>query len=103
MKIEVSKKGMLERWRAGAVVSRFQARRALKLSQDEEGVRLFDKVQPAIDAIEDAQMRELVQDAWEEASEFRRTSPVIKNLGGILGLEDTELDDLFELAKTIEA
>ena len=71
------------------VVSRFQARRALK----DAGV--FDKVEAAI-----AQADEFTQDAWADAQEFRRDSALILSLGESMGLD---LDALFIAAAKIEA
>lgn len=72
-----------------AVVSRFQARRALK----DAGV--FDQVEAAI-----AQADEFAHDAWADAQEFRRDSALILSLGESLGLD---LDALFIAAAKIEA
>lgn len=71
------------------VVSRFQARRALK----DAGV--FDIVEAAI-----AQADEFTQDAWADAQEFRRESDLILILGQSLQLN---LDELFIAAAKIEA
>tara|TARA_R110000765_G_scaffold244631_7_gene346877 strand:+ start:8201 stop:8566 length:366 start_codon:yes stop_codon:yes gene_type:complete len=71
------------------VVSRFQARRALK----DAGV--FDTVEAAI-----AQADEFTQDAWADAQEFRRDSALIAMLGESLQLD---LDALFIAAAKIEA
>lgn len=72
-----------------SVVSRFQARRALK----DAGV--FDAVEDAI-----AQADEFTQDAWADAQEFRRNSDLILILGESLGLN---LDALFIAASKIAA
>jgi hypothetical protein len=78
--------------RASLVVSRFQARAALLQNN------LLDTAAGAI-----AQADAMSQLAWEDAQEFRRNSPLVASIGGALGLTDEQLDDLFRLAKTIEA
>ena len=78
--------------RASMVVSRFQARAALLQNN------LLDTASGAI-----AQADAMSQLAWEDAQEFRRNSPLVISIGGALSLTDEQLDDLFRLAKTIEA
>ena len=78
--------------RASLVVSRFQARAALLQNN------LLDTASGAI-----AQADAMSQLAWEDAQEFRRNSPLVISIGGALSLTDEQLDDLFRLAKTIEA
>jgi hypothetical protein len=75
-------------------VSRFQARAALYQAG------LLDQVEtlmsdPATDMI--------AKLAWADAQEFKRESPTIKALAAELGLTDTQLDDLFRQAATIDA
>ena len=41
--------------------------------------------------------------AWEEVLTFKRLSPTVLTMGAALGLNDTQLDELFALAATIEA
>lgn len=41
--------------------------------------------------------------AWEEVLTFKRLSPTVLTMGAELGLTDAQLDELFELAATIEA
>lgn len=41
--------------------------------------------------------------AWNKAQTFERLSPAILTMGVALGLSDEQLDDLFNVAKTIEA
>jgi hypothetical protein len=43
------------------------------------------------------------QSAWDEAIEFRRTSPTIAALAVALGMTETDIDTLFRAAMTIEA
>lgn len=74
------------------VVSRFQALAALHLA----GLR------PGVEAAI-AQADPLAQLAWNEALEFRRTSPTLLALTSALGWTDEQLDDLFRTAATIEA
>ena len=41
--------------------------------------------------------------AWESASEWERTSPTLNALATMLGLTDTEVDDLFVAAAQVSA
>jgi hypothetical protein len=96
----ISTEAALENWRTATSATRFQARAALYQTLDDEDVRLFDKVElimanPATPT--------LYRMAWEDALEFRRLSPTVLALGSMLGLSDAQLDELFVLAKTIEA
>lgn len=84
----------LQDWRESAVVSRFQARAALR----QAGLR--SQVETII---EDPATDPLVVDAWHAAQEFRRMSPTILALADQLGLNETEVDDLFHQASLIEA
>lgn len=84
----------LDRRREAMVVSRFQARAVLRRM----GLR------EQVDAIIAAPDTDPVMiDAWNDASEFRRTSPTIAAIAGQLGLDDTQIDALFEEAAGIEA
>ena len=78
--------------RNNMVVTRLQARLALRR------VGLFDQAQALIDASSDVELK----DAWNEALEFKRTSPTLVALGQALGLTDEQLDNLFTTAKGIE-
>jgi len=50
-----------------------------------------------------AQADPLTQLAWAEAVEYRRDSPAILTLAGVLELTDEQVDDLFRTAMQIEA
>lgn len=80
--------------REAMVISRFQAIHALRQAGYLEAIT---------QAMADPQTPTLAVDAWENALEFRRLSPTVQAFAGILGLTDAELDQLFELAATIEA
>ena len=41
--------------------------------------------------------------AWQDAQEFRRTSPTVLAMAGALGMSDAQLDDLFTTAAGIDA
>ena len=41
--------------------------------------------------------------AWNNSLEFRRTSPTLLGLAQMLGMTDTQLDDLFAVAVQIVA
>lgn len=72
--------------------SRLQARSALHLAG------LLDAVDAAVSAADP-----LVQIAWSDAAEFRRTSPTIAAIATALGLSDDAVDDLFRTAQAITA
>ena len=75
-------------------VTRFQARAALARAG------LFTTVQSAMSAFPADDERRL---AWEDAQEFRRTSPTMLQMAAALGLSDAQLDALFTTAAGIEA
>lgn len=75
-------------------VTAFQAKAALL------DAGLLDKVE-ALMASPD--MPRIVKLAWSEALHFERNSPTVQSLGSALGLDDTELDDLFTVASGITA
>jgi len=58
-------------------------------------VGLFANVQPAIDAIADADAKWRVQNAWDYRPTWERQSPFVAMMAGILGLGDGALDELF--------
>lgn len=75
-------------------VTRFQARAALHL-----GGYL-----PQVEAImADPATPALAKLAWQDAREFKRNSPTIAALAGMLGLTDATLDHLFRVASQIDA
>ena len=76
------------------VVSRFQARAALHLAG------LLGTVQTMM---ENPATDPLARLAWQDAQEFRRTSPTVLAMGAALGLTDSQLDALFVQAATIQA
>lgn len=74
------------------VVSRFQARAALHLAG------LLPQVEAAVAAADP-----LVQIAWADAQEFRRSSQTIAALAGAVNLDDAAIDQLFRSAAQIAA
>ncbi len=74
------------------VVSRFQAQAALLAAGTLGMVRAAVAQASAFDKL-----------AWEEAAEFRRSSPTLNNLAAAMGMTQQELDDLFRAAVQIEA
>lgn len=86
--------GQLQDWREATVVSRFQARAALR----QAGLR------GQIEAImDDPATDPLVVDAWADAQEFKRMSPTVLSLASALELTAAQVDELFRNALTIEA
>ena len=73
-------------------VSAMQARIALRRAG------LLAQVEAAV-----AQGDDELQDAWEYAIEWKRSSPTIAAIGTALGLSEAQIDDLFRAAAEIEA
>lgn len=83
----------LEAERSTMVASRFQAKAAL------HAAGLLDQVETMIADSGDP----MLQIAWAEAVEYRRTSPTILAMAQALNLSPEQVDDLFRHAMTIEA
>lgn len=83
------------------IVTRRQAKQALRKTLAADGFTLLSKVQPAIDAITDAMERDLMQIEWDESLEFHRTRPSLIKLATAIGLDSAATDDLFILAATL--
>lgn len=62
---------------------------------------LFANVQPAIDAIDDVDMKWRVQNAWDYRPTWERQSPFVAMMAGILGLDGAALDELFITAAAL--
>jgi len=75
-------------------VSKFQARAALFQAG------LLDAVKAIM---EDPSTDPIVRMAWEAATEFQRNSPTVLAMYPALGLSDSQLDDMFRFASTIQA
>lgn len=75
------------------IVSAFQAKAALMQSN------YYDQVVSYMETSADA----VTKLAWDTATEFRRRSPTVASLASLLSLSETDIDDLFRLAATIEA
>lgn len=71
------------------VLSRKQAKSILLIKG------LLSYVQPAINAIPDPLHKGLAQIAWDDATEFKRSDPILNVLAGALGITITQLDELF--------
>lgn len=76
------------------IVSRFQARAAMVQAG------YFTQVDDFMAALPKTDIRRM---AWDDASQFDRTSTTLQAMVQMLGLSDTELDALFVLAASIEA
>ncbi|MGJ4855494.1 hypothetical protein ACN6KF_001440 [Labrys sp. La1] len=82
-------------------VSAFQAQAAMAMAQS-KGITDYDllaKVQQIVASASDP----IIQIAWNKAAEFRRDSPTILSLAEQVPLTSSQLDQLFELAATINA
>ena len=77
------------------IVTRRQARQALFLRGK------LDLVQPAIDAIQDATQRGLMQIEWDDSQEFLRTRQSLIAIGTAIGYDAAGLDDIFTFAHTL--
>lgn len=76
-------------------VTRRQAKEALRQSGK------LALVQPAIDAIADADERAKMQIEWDESQEFERNRPSLIAMATAIGLDSAGIDQLFILAKTL--
>lgn len=74
-------------------VTRFQARAALHLSG------LLSTVEAVMT---NEQTPVLTRLAWVDALSFKRHSPAVVGMAQMFGWSDSEVDDLFRLAQTIE-
>jgi hypothetical protein len=81
-------------WRDNASVSAYQARAALKRAGYMVRVR---GLMSQLDQDDETRM------AWETAREFRRMSPTMLAMAAKIGIDDQELDSLFEAGSQIEA
>jgi len=81
-------------WRDHATVSAFQARAALKRAGYIGQVR---SLMTQLDKDDETRL------AWETVGEFRRMSPTMLAMAAQLGLDEAELDSLFESGSQIEA
>lgn len=77
-----------------ATVTRFQALAVLAAGG------YLDTIRTYIATLDQDNIQRL---AWENAVEWERTSPTLNALAVMLGLTDTEVDDLFISASTISA
>lgn len=82
----------LEEKRRNMVISPLQAKIALY------NAGLLDDVEAYIGAAETSVTVKL---AWANATEFRRLSPMVTNIAGVLKLTDTQLDELFDAGTQI--
>jgi hypothetical protein len=76
-------------------VSRRQAKEALRRAG------LLSQVQPAIDAILDADQRTAMQIEWDDSQVFQRSRPSLIAIGTALGLDSAEIDALFVTAAAL--
>jgi hypothetical protein len=76
-------------------VSRRQAKEALRRAG------LLSQVQPAIDAILDADQRTAMQIEWDDSQVFQRNRPSLIAIGTALGLDSAEIDALFVTAAAL--
>lgn len=84
----------LEELRENMNVTAFQAKAALaRVGMYENVVALMNSTETPFE----------VKLAWNEVLTFKRLSPTVLTLGAALQLDDEALDNLFELAATIDA
>ncbi len=76
-------------------VTRRQAKQALLINSK------LALVQPAIDAIADPSQKAMIQIEWDDSQEFQRTRQSVIAIGTAIGLDSTQLDELFVLAATL--
>ena len=61
----------------------------------------LDEIKARISAIEDIQTRQLTLIEWEDANTFERTSPSLVMMAELLGLEDDQVNAMWEQALTL--
>lgn len=71
--------------------------RQLRLGLVTNGFTLV-QVEATIDAIENAQDREVARIEWEYASQFDRAHPLIEQVGAALGLTPEQIDTMWQAA-----
>jgi hypothetical protein len=76
-------------------VTRRQAKEALRRAGK------LSAVQPAIDAIADADQRAAMQIEWDDSQTFQRTRPSLIAIGTAIGLDSAAIDALFVTAATL--
>ena len=62
---------------------------------------ILDQVPGAIADIEDPKQKSQAEIEWEYATTVDRNSPLVQMLSAQLGLSESQLDDLFQLASTL--
>lgn len=77
-----------------STVTRFQALAVLAAGG------YLDTVRNYINTLDQNNIQRL---AWENATDWERTSPTLNALAAMLGLTDTEVDDLFVAASQVSA
>lgn len=85
---------------AGSPVPPSVTARQIRLWLVTHGISL-SAVELAIDAIPDAQQREMVRVEWEYAPYVERTHPMLVPLAAALGLSEAQVDQAFREAATI--
>lgn len=78
-----------------ASVTRRQAREALL------NVGLLDDVEMAIAVIKDETERRRAEIYWMDSATFERNSAMLAQIGGRIGLSDTDIDELFIAAAAL--
>ena len=74
-------------------------RRQFKLALLENG--LLDQIENSISVIEDSNMRARIQIEYTEAIEFHRTSDSVAYMCQLLGVNDEQVDQMWEQALTL--
>ncbi len=74
-------------------------RRQVKLGLLDAG--LLDQIDNSIAAIDDAQTRARIQIEYTEATEFHRTSDSVAYMCQLLGVNDEQVDQMWEHALTL--
>lgn len=78
------------------IITKIQAMRAMKQTlRGEPIVSLWEDFKAVLALNEDA------RDEWELAQELDRNNPFVAQLAPVLGLSDTDLDNLFILGSTL--
>ena len=89
----VDEQAVLASWRDKTEVSRFQVHAALYQAGYYEDIQSYMSTEADV----------IQKMAWETAQVFRRNSPTVTALLPLMGITDSQLDDLFKFAMTIQA
>jgi hypothetical protein len=84
-----------------ASITAWQAKAALALTPHAQAGTMFVAAEAAIQAMAEGTEKIVVQSAWNNNADFKRTSPTILAFGKALGMTNVDLNNLFRLAGSL--